>query len=216
VSNPAIVDHPARWHGGELEPKGIVIHSMGSSIRFGDGRVFPAEVWLDRRYDLIEPREPKNKASAHVLVQPDGTLVRCLDHLTVAYHAGESAWMGYTRLNYHFLGIEVLVAGIHTWGTYLRAIGRDPDAPTVALPVGDRPPSPYTKAQYASTAWCIRQWQRECDGLERPMIAGHEQVSPGRKPDPGPSFDWEILFDELRALKMKEAYDADQGDISDG
>jgi AmpD protein len=31
-------------------------------------------------------------------------------------------------------------------------------------------------------------------------IAGHSDVSPGRKSDPGPAFDWLRLYDGLNAL----------------
>jgi N-acetylmuramoyl-L-alanine amidase len=182
---------------------------MGESVTH-EGSVYPAEIWLDRQYELLGSVDPNTKASAHVLVQPDGTLVHCLDHQTKAWHAGESVWMGYESLNHHFLGIEVLVAGIHTWRSYLLAIGRDPSNPTAVTPPHERPVSPYRQKQYESTAWCIRQWMKECPEIDRQMIVGHEQVAPDRKPDPGPLFDWDQLWGELSKLEIMEGYDADQ------
>ena len=49
---------------------------------------------------------------------------------------------------------------------------------------------PYTAKQYARLAALARRLRRRWPLRD---IAGHSDVAPGRKTDPGPSFDWERL-----------------------
>lgn len=171
---PAVFVHEARWvKKGQLRPAvGVVVHSMGENIVY-DRVIYPAQEWLDRQFELV----PKaDKVSAHALVKPDGTIIRCAGHVDRCDHSGLSLWKKWLYLNRNFLSIEVLVAGDHTWGTYLNAIRTEP--------------GPYTEAQYRAVAWMIHTWKLECPELELDNIAAHSTVSPGRKPDPGPCFDW--------------------------
>ncbi|VCU69497.1 1,6-anhydro-N-acetylmuramyl-L-alanine amidase AmpD [Pigmentiphaga humi] len=46
---------------------------------------------------------------------------------------------------------------------------------------------PYTDAQYASLAWLTALL---CERHPLRHVRGHEHIAPGRKTDPGPSFDW--------------------------
>lgn len=53
---------------------------------------------------------------------------------------------------------------------------------------------PFEVAQYAALdALCASLLQR----YPIAHIAGHEHIAPGRKPDPGPGFDWNRLQDDL-------------------
>jgi AmpD protein len=171
---PAIFNHTARWtKPGELvQPVGVVVHSMGEHIVLNQV-IYPAQEWLDRQFALV----PKgDKTSAHALVKPDGTVIRCAGHTDRCNHAGLSLWKRWLYLNKNFLSVELLVEGNHTWSTYLKAI---------------REGDPYTDEQYRALAWIVHQWEQECPDLERENIVGHETVSPGRKPDPGPTFVWD-------------------------
>jgi AmpD protein len=49
---------------------------------------------------------------------------------------------------------------------------------------------PYTAKQYARLAALVRRLRRSWPIED---IAGHSDVAPGRKTDPGPSFDWKRL-----------------------
>jgi AmpD protein len=49
---------------------------------------------------------------------------------------------------------------------------------------------PYTAKQYARLAALVRRLRRSWPVRD---IAGHSDVAPGRKTDPGPSFDWTRL-----------------------
>jgi len=171
---PAIFVHDARWvKAGQLQPaRGVVVHSMGEHIVLNQV-IYPAQEWLDRQYELVPGGA---KVSAHALVKPDGTIVRCASHLDKCNHAGLSVWKKWLYLNKNFLSIEVLVEGNHTWSSYLKAI--------------KTAPGPYTENQHRAVAWMVQMWKRECPELELDNLAAHSTVSPGRKPDPGPYFDW--------------------------
>jgi AmpD protein len=47
--------------------------------------------------------------------------------------------------------------------------------------------TPYAPAQYTMLARLIRALKRACPIVD---IAGHSEIAPGRKTDPGPAFDW--------------------------
>jgi AmpD protein len=50
---------------------------------------------------------------------------------------------------------------------------------------------PYTKAQYESLAHLTKAIQLLYPAITNERITGHADISPGRKTDPGPYFDWE-------------------------
>ena len=100
------------------------------------------------------------RVSSHFLIRRDGALLQFVPCRPRAWHAGESAWRGRTRCNDFSIGIELE-------GT---------DA------------TPYTAAQYTSA-------RRTAAGAAPRIIAirdvaGHSDIAPGRKTDPGPCFDW--------------------------
>lgn len=53
---------------------------------------------------------------------------------------------------------------------------------------------PYTAAQYLRLVRLVRQLRRR---YPLPDVAGHSDVAPGRKTDPGPAFDWARLRSQL-------------------
>ena len=77
-------------------PKTIVIHAMAEYLPMH------ATEFLDTV-----------KLSAHVLVAPDGTLYRCREDSSGAHHA--------KGFNMDSLGLEVLVAGKHDYGSFVEA-----------------------------------------------------------------------------------------------
>jgi AmpD protein len=78
-----------------------------------------------------------------------------------AWHAGKSSWQGRDACNDYSIGIE--------------CEGSDE--------------IPYEPAQYSRLRELLPMLL-EAYGMSRERIVGHSDVAPGRKTDPGPSFDW--------------------------
>jgi len=93
-----------------------------------------------------------------------------------AWHAGVSQFNGRDRCNDFSVGIELE--------------GTD-----------DRP---YTSAQYASLNRLLQGLRDHYPSLRAAPVVGHSDVAPGRKTDPGPSFDWS----QLRGCGSREFHPA--------
>lgn len=105
------------------------------------------------------------RVSAHFLLRRDGELLQFVSTEQRAWHAGVSCWQGRDNCNDFSIGIELE-------GTDTRA---------------------YTEAQYAGLQTLLRLLHRHYPRLGPQALAGHADVAPGRKTDPGPAFDWSRL-----------------------
>jgi AmpD protein len=105
------------------------------------------------------------RVSAHLLIRRDGGMVQYVPFGARAWHAGESRFAGRERCNDYSVGVELE--------------GADE--------------VPYTDAQYAALAAVARALMRAYPAIVPDRIAGHSDVAPGRKTDPGPAFDWARL-----------------------
>lgn len=59
--------------------------------------------------------------------------------------------------------------------------------------------APFEDAQYAALAALLAQLRAE---LPLRAIAGHSEIAPGRKTDPGPRFDWGRLLLDLASNRL--------------
>ncbi len=107
--------------------------------------------------------------SSHLLIDRGGELTQFVSFADRAWHAGDSFFRGRRRCNDFAIGIELE--------------GTDTD--------------PYTAAQYAALAAVAAALAAAYPGISTRTIAGHSDISPGRKTDPGPAFDWQRLYDGL-------------------
>ncbi|MFP5504663.1 MAG: 1,6-anhydro-N-acetylmuramyl-L-alanine amidase AmpD [Gammaproteobacteria bacterium] len=105
------------------------------------------------------------EVSAHVVIHRDGRVVQYVPFGRRAWHAGQSCFRGRSTCNDFSIGIELE--------------GTDD--------------IPYTEAQYARLAELIAALRRAYPGIAPDAIAGHSDIAPGRKTDPGPAFDWPKL-----------------------
>lgn len=129
--------------------------------------------WIDRLFTGNLPPDAHpyfreiegRRVSAHVLIRRDGELVQYVPFGERAWHAGVSEYAGRTACNDYSIGIELE--------------GEDERA--------------YEPAQYQSLRTLISALLRTYDALTRERIAGHSDIAPGRKSDPGPAFDWTQL-----------------------
>lgn len=111
------------------------------------------------------------KVSAHALIRRDGHIVQYVPFHERAWHAGQSSFQGRTHCNDFSIGIELE--------------GSDD--------------IPYTTEQYQQLVALIKVLFKAYPTLRRDGIVGHSDIAPGRKTDPGPSFDWaafDVLLDQ--------------------
>ena len=109
------------------------------------------------------------RVSAHLLIRRSGDLVQFVPFERRAWHAGASSFRGRSCCNDYSIGIELE--------------GTDD--------------TPYTDEQYTNLAAVVAAICASYPEISARQIAGHCDVAPGRKTDPGPAFDWLRLYDGL-------------------
>ena len=102
------------------------------------------------------------KVSAHALIRRDGSVIQFVSCLDRAWHAGRSSFQGKEECNDYSIGIELE--------------GADE--------------VPYTEEQYRALARLARLVITAWPEVTPDRIAGHSDIAPGRKTDPGPAFAW--------------------------
>lgn len=110
------------------------------------------------------------RVSAHLLIDRKGQLTQYVPFGRRAWHAGESAFCGRDNCNDFSIGIELE--------------GSDFEE--------------FTVNQYESLAVVTDLLLENYPGLKIENIVGHSDISPGRKTDPGPFFEWERYRNSLR------------------
>lgn len=144
---------------------------------------------------------PQSKASAHVVVARDGKITQLVPFDTVAWHAGKSSYGGREGYNNYSIGIEIDNAGLltKTGESYQSWFGRSypADQTITAVHRNERVARhwhAYTEAQIAAVEELCALLMGNY-GIKE--ILGHEEISPGRKVDPGPAFPLDKLRDKL-------------------
>jgi AmpD protein len=102
------------------------------------------------------------RVSSHLLVARDGALTQFVRFGDRAWHAGQSSYMGRPACNDFSIGIELE--------------GVDEIA--------------YSAEQYDALAEAVAALCDAYPRLSPDRLVGHSDISPGRKTDPGPAFDW--------------------------
>ena len=153
-------------------PELIVIHG----ISLPPGRY--GGPWIDQLFTNSLPAEAdpyfatiqQLRVSSHVLIDRGGRITQYVPFHERAWHAGPSYWRGRANCNDFSVGIELE--------------GTDEE--------------PYDERQYAALVPLIAALQDAYPSLAEGWIAGHSDIAPGRKTDPGPVFDWDRLERGLR------------------
>lgn len=130
--------------------------------------------------------DPKSQVSAHLVIARDGGITQCVPFNQRAWHAGESTWAGRKDCNSFTIGIELANAGrLETKdGHWQSAYGERIPTEQVA-PSGEHAWQTYTPAQIDAAVAVGRLLVAE---YKLKGVVGHEDISPGRKIDPGPLF----------------------------
>ncbi|HEX4871313.1 MAG TPA: 1,6-anhydro-N-acetylmuramyl-L-alanine amidase AmpD [Nevskiaceae bacterium] len=101
------------------------------------------------------------RVSAHLLIDRRGALTQYVPFHRRAWHAGASEWRGRSRCNDFSIGIELE--------------GSD-----------HQPFTPVQMKVLVAVSRCLLAHYR----IPPDQVAGHSEIAPGRKTDPGPYFDW--------------------------
>jgi AmpD protein len=107
--------------------------------------------------------------SSHLFIRRGGSLIQFVPFSRRAWHAGTSSYRDRQECNDFSIGIELE--------------GEDE--------------APYADPQYDTLIRVISALQTTYTSLCARRIVGHCDVSPDRKSDPGPAFDWLRLYDGL-------------------
>jgi N-acetylmuramoyl-L-alanine amidase len=149
------------------------------------------------------------KASAHVVIGRDGQIVQMVPFDTVAWHAGPSEWEGRSGLNRWSIGIELDNAGkLDGHGERRRAwFGRHYDADDVleATHKHDASPAGWHVFPPAQLEAALELAGLLVERYELRDVIGHDDISPGRKSDPGPAFPMESLRSRIFGRREEAA-----------
>ncbi|WP_421723030.1 N-acetylmuramoyl-L-alanine amidase [Bauldia sp.] len=136
---------------------------------------------------------PEARASAHLTIDKDGKVVQMVRFNRKAWHAGRSAWAGLSSLNAHSIGIELVNAG----KLRRRGDGKWVNWANNAIP-NNRVAEATHKDETSSAGWELFPDKQVETAIEIAIalrdrynfvdVLGHDDVSPGRKVDPGPLF----------------------------
>lgn len=159
-------------------------------------------------FKSVPPQNP-DRIAAHIVIDTDGTITQLVAFNRRANHAGYSTWDGLTGFNLHSIGIEIVNPGYLEKlpdGSYKRWINKAKNQ-FVTYPASHSSkivktnhkhkfwtgsdnnhwflfPEAQLKAVYALSKLLMSHY-----GLVNAI--GHDDLSPGRKPDPGPAFPWD-------------------------
>ena len=153
----------------------IVLHaiSLPPGVYGGDGvqQLFTNQ--LDwNAHDYYKTIEGA-EVSAHFYIRRNGELWQFVSANDRAWHAGQSSFQGRRNCNDFSIGIELE-------GTE---------------------DIPYTDAQYTQLAEVTAGLLHDYPHLSAQHITGHSDIAPGRKTDPGTSFDWQ-RFRHLLSVQL--------------
>lgn len=113
------------------------------------------------------------QVSAHCLIRRDGQIIQYVSFDDKAWHAGVSSYEGREKCNDFSIGIELE--------------GTDS--------------IPYTEIQYQQLVCLVKKLQEYYPLISHNQLVGHCDIAPGRKTDPGESFDWTYFKSVLNQSK---------------
>jgi AmpD protein len=126
--------------------------------------------WIDRLFTNTLPLDVHPsfeeigalRVSSHLVVTRDGRVSQFVKFTDRAWHAGISSYEGREACNDFSIGVEL--EGVDTF--------------------------PYEAAQYDALGEIVAALCEGYPSLSPDRLAGHSDIAPGRKTDPGPAFDW--------------------------
>ncbi|OUS74274.1 N-acetylmuramoyl-L-alanine amidase [Pseudoalteromonas sp. A601] len=103
------------------------------------------------------------RVSAHCFIKRTGEVIQYVPFTKRAWHAGKSDFLGREQCNDFSIGIELEGTDV----------------------------SGYTQMQYNALQSLTKLLMNKYPAITKKRIVGHCDIAPGRKTDPGESFDWQ-------------------------
>jgi N-acetylmuramoyl-L-alanine amidase len=180
---------------GTIQPEFLVIHYTAGTSSKG------SVDWLCN---------PIAKASAHLVVGRDGEATQLVDFNRKAWHAGRSHWDNREGANGFSIGIELDNAGRldgapGSWRSWQGVSIPDDEVVVRRHPADGRESGWHTYSTLQIEATTVIAATLVAKYQLRDVI-GHEDISPGRKVDPGPAFP----MGSFRSKVMGRAEDHEQ------
>jgi N-acetylmuramoyl-L-alanine amidase len=182
---------PTSNQGDMIQPRFLVIHYTAGAA--------------DARATAQYYQKPEAKVSAHLTLDKDGTFVQSVELNRKAWHAGKSEWAGFSDLNTHSIGIEVINPGpltISANGGFQTWWGKTVTDPNIIVAPHPNDPNgptygwiPFTEQQVNALIEVGQIIMQEF-GLQE--CVGHDMIAPGRKTDPGPCMNYRV-YDHINA-----------------
>lgn len=154
----------------------IVIHNISlPPSQFGGGYI---EQFFQNQLDWS--RHPYfqtiqgMQVSAHLLILRTGEVLQFVNFKERAWHAGRSSYLSKVECNDYSIGIELE--------------GSDD--------------TDFEDIQYQSLVDVVASLQKAYPKTDQ-HLAGHSDIAPGRKTDPGPHFQWQYFRESLAQKKSK-------------
>jgi len=145
---------------------------------------------------------PSVKASAHLIIGRGGKIIQLANFKTITWHAGRSSYKGRNGFNQYAIGIEFDNAGAvdkREDGCYYSWFNKKYSEEEVVKAIHQNESKPrywhaYSEIQI-KLAFKICRLLKDTYNIK--SILGHEEISPGRKIDPGPAFPLDRLREHI-------------------
>jgi len=165
---------PSPNHNDRLNPQDIsllVVHNISlPPQQFGNSYICDFFTnCLDASAHPYFEEIAELQVSSHLLINREGEVTQFVPFDKRAWHAGKSCFDGVDNCNDYAVGIELE--------------GADD--------------IPYTEKQYQSLISVTQVLMANYPTITKQRIVGHSDISPGRKTDPGPAFDWQRYFSDI-------------------
>lgn len=168
---------PSPNRSGRMNARSIVVHDTAGPSAVS------AVNWFSRR---------NAKVSAHFVIDEDGNITQCVPCDWAAWHAGRSKWRGRNGLNRDSIGIELVSPGkLVRHGSVAKSwFGKSYPIADVTYAESKSHGKgywlPYPAAQVNANARLITALRDAYPDVDE--VLGHYMISPGRKIDPSPLF----------------------------
>ncbi len=156
--------------------------------------------------------DPRVKASAHLVVDLDGTVTQLVPFSHVAWHAGVSSYGDRNGINKYSIGIEIVNPGYLNQtedGKFYTAYGQEVSASKAEKRKHKNESTErywhiYTNEQIV----CVEEI---CQAIKEVFpihyLLGHDEISPHRKVDPGPCFPIDKFRSKILDLRSQDKDD---------